>query len=450
MTPAACPDERTATVPPAAVAAAALNGALLESRQRWQDLAGLAADIVFETDNAGRFTFIWPDRVLGHRAVALLGRRADSLLLGAGANPFALRQAVRGQRAWVADAEGRPRCLALSLAPLGDAGGAFAGLRGAAHDVTEHEATAAAAATGLRRAGLLDALGDSVRRAGSAREALRRGLDGLREALGCAGTAMVVPAGMGPELAAATADPPAGLLPQACRALGEERDWAGTVGDAQPAVLFLHRARPPAHSALVAWRDPGGRGWDAEDLGVLRSMAAMLGAILGFERMQQELERQAATDALTGLANRRAFLAGLRARIAAAEPGALIFLDLDNLKPLNDAHGHEAGDAALRTTGRILREAAGPADLAARFGGDEFVAWLHRADAAEATRRAEALLCAAAALPPDRAPRFSLGIAAWDPATGEEAKGLLARADAALYEAKRKCRGGWCLAQGPA
>ena len=65
-------------VPPAAAASAALHGALLESRQRWQDLAGLGADLVFETDNAGRFTFLWPDTVLGYRAADLLGRRADS------------------------------------------------------------------------------------------------------------------------------------------------------------------------------------------------------------------------------------------------------------------------------------------------------------------------------------------------------------------------------------
>jgi diguanylate cyclase (GGDEF)-like protein len=258
---------------------------------------------------------------------------------------------------------------------------------------------------------------------------------------------MVVPAEDGPELAAATADPPPGLLPEACRALGAEGDWAGMLGAGQPAVLLLHRARHPARSALAAWRAASGRDWDAEDLAVLRSMAAMLGAILGFERMQQELERQAATDALTGLANRRAFLEALQGRIAAAEPGALVFLDLDNLKPLNDAQGHEAGDAALRATGRMLRDAAGPQDLAARFGGDEFVAWLHRADAAAAVQRAEALLRAAAALPQDRAPRFSLGIAAWDPAGAEGAKGLLARADAALYEAKRNGRGGWCLAK---
>ncbi|MBR0672240.1 sensor domain-containing diguanylate cyclase, partial [Neoroseomonas soli] len=394
MNSALHPDDWSVTVPPAAAASAALHGALLESRQRWQDLAGLGADLVFETDNAGRFTFLWPETVLGHRAAGLLGRRADSLLLGAGPSPFDLRQAVRNHRAWVADAAGRPRCLSLSLVPLGDVRGGFIGLRGAAHDVTQQEAAAAAAAAGLRRAAMLDALAETVRLTGTAREAVDSGLAGLRETLGCAGTAMIVPAEAGPEVAAATADLPPGLLAAGGPALATGQDWLGPLADGSPAALLHHHGRLPACSLLAAWREPGNRAWDTEDLAVLRSMAAMLGATLGFGRMQQELERQANTDPLTGLANRRAFLDALEARLASrpAEGGALVFLDLDNLKPLNDRHGHEAGDAALRATARLLRDGAGPDDIAGRFGGDEFTLWIAGADAAAASARAAALL----------------------------------------------------------
>nr|WP_277613570.1 GGDEF domain-containing protein [Neoroseomonas marina] len=178
-------------------------------------------------------------------------------------------------------------------------------------------------------------------------------------------------------------------------------------------------------------------------------MAATLGAVLGFQRLQEELERQATTDPLTGLANRRAFMTALQARLAQdpGHAGALAFLDLDNLKPLNDAHGHEAGDAALRATARLLREAARTGDIVARLGGDEFVIWLEGADRAEATARAAALLGAARAFDSLWAPRFSIGIAAWEPGAGEGLSRLLARADAALYAAKREGRGGWRLAE---
>ncbi len=194
MTTALRPEERSATIPPAAAAAAALHGALLESRQRWQDLAGLAADFVFETDNAGRFSFLWPEHVLGHRG----GRPAGPAggLPAAGHRDRPLRPApgacaITGS-GWPARAGGRA-ALPSSLAPIGDARGQFAGLRGAAHDVTDQEAAATAAAAGLRRAALLDALGETVRHAGTAHEALANGLAELRDALGCAGTAMVVP-----------------------------------------------------------------------------------------------------------------------------------------------------------------------------------------------------------------------------------------------------------------
>ncbi len=445
MNTALRPEDWSVMVPPAAAASAALHGALLESRQRWQDLAGLAADMVFETDNAGRFTFLWPDTPLGHRATDLLGRRADSLLLGAGPNPFALQRAMRGHRVWMADAQGQPRCLALSVAPLGDARGGHIGLRGAAHDVTLQETAAAHAAAGLRRAALLDALAESVRHAGTAREALVSGLAGLRDALGCAGTAMLVPADPLPEVAASTTVVPPALLRRAAPALAANEDWTGALETQEFGAVLHHHGRPPAASSLAAWREPGGRDWDAEDLAVLRSMAAMLGAVLGFDRMQRELERQASTDPLTGLANRRAFLDALEARLR-NEPGVLVFLDLDNLKPLNDQHGHEAGDVALRAVARLLRSTAAPGDVAARFGGDEFILWMAGANEATGVARAEALLHGAAAHPPERAPRFSLGIAAWHPASGESAARLLARADAALYEAKRQGRGGWRLA----
>ncbi|MBR0651153.1 diguanylate cyclase [Roseomonas terrae] len=448
MTMALLHKERSATIPPAAAAATALHGALLESRQRWQDLAGLAADFVFETDSEGRFSFLWPGTVLGHPAAGLLGRRADSLLLGTVGDPFALRQAVRNHRAWVAGAGGRPRCLSLSLAPLGDARGQFAGLRGVAQDVTDQEAAATAAAAGLRRAALLDALGETVRHAGTATEALTHGLVELRDALGCAGTTMVVPAAAGAEIINPTAPVPTELPSVAARSLASAEDWVGQLPGHLPVALFHHHGRPPTVSALAAWRAPGGRDWDAEDLAVLRAMAATLGGVLGFGRVQAELERQAGTDPLTGLANRRAFLAGLAASIGDGAPGgALLFIDLDNLKPLNDRLGHDAGDAALRTAALLLRDAAGCRGAAARLGGDEFTLWLPGAAPVEAIACAESLIAAATALPAgSAAPRFSIGLACREGGAAETAGGLLARADAALYDAKREHRGGWRLA----
>jgi diguanylate cyclase (GGDEF)-like protein/PAS domain S-box-containing protein len=98
---------------------------------------------------------------------------------------------------------------------------------------------------------------------------------------------------------------------------------------------------------------------------------------------QQEVEQKAdvlahlsITDALTGLLNRRGFVEQAAPRVDAARAGsdaiALVFLDLDGLKPINDGLGHEAGDQALKEAGRVLRQVCRGGDLVARLGGDEF------------------------------------------------------------------------------
>jgi diguanylate cyclase (GGDEF)-like protein len=93
-------------------------------------------------------------------------------------------------------------------------------------------------------------------------------------------------------------------------------------------------------------------------------------------RTQQRLVRQALTDPLTGLANRRAWETALQDRVAAAHnPGArlcLAILDLDHFKRINDAHGHAAGDEVLRATARVVSDGLRESDFVARLGGDEF------------------------------------------------------------------------------
>ena len=125
--------------------------------------------------------------------------------------------------------------------------------------------------------------------------------------------------------------------------------------------------------------------------------------------------------------------------------------DLDNFKPINDLLGHEAGDAALIAVADLLREMIRPVDLAARLGGDEFALWLEGADAARTEARAGAL-CDAAALLAERldkgTPRltFSIGCAVRRAGYAEPPEALLARADGAMYAAKRGGRNHWIMA----
>ena len=125
-------------------------------------------------------------------------------------------------------------------------------------------------------------------------------------------------------------------------------------------------------------------------------------------------------------------------------PGALLYIDLDNFKPINDTHGHEAGDNALKAIAEVLRGHSRRYDLAARLGGDEFALWLDETDGATAEGRAWELRAAVQALDvesgaPDKPFGLSIGVAvhgAHD-REGWELQDLLNQADAAMYRAKK-------------
>jgi diguanylate cyclase (GGDEF)-like protein len=164
-------------------------------------------------------------------------------------------------------------------------------------------------------------------------------------------------------------------------------------------------------------------------------------------RRVARLESLARTDALTGLHNFRALQQKLDEEFARAaryaEPLAVLLVDLDNLKTLNDRFGHEAGNAALREMGEVFRQELREVDFAARFGGDEFVALLPHQTAGEAMVVAERLRLRLSSRPwPFRQPlTVSIGIAAMEGTMHVlEPASLLAAADAALYRSKNSGR----------
>ncbi len=164
-------------------------------------------------------------------------------------------------------------------------------------------------------------------------------------------------------------------------------------------------------------------------------------------RRVARLESLARTDALTGLHNFRALQQRLDDEFARAaryaEPLALLLVDIDFLKTLNDDYGHDAGNAALRTMGEVFREELRETDFAARFGGDEFVALLPHQTATDAVVVAERLRTrmATRAWPWPQPLTVSIGIAAVESAVHvQDPSMLLAAADAALYRSKRRGR----------
>jgi len=186
------------------------------------------------------------------------------------------------------------------------------------------------------------------------------------------------------------------------------------------------------------------------DEGELVELLTILRDISEQKRLQRALERLARSDSLTGLANRFVFRERLEAALAAAGDGdegpgfALMMLDLDNLKEINDTHGHPAGDAVLIAVSERFGQKIGEKDVLARYGGDEFA--LLTFDAADEQRvlaTAERLVkCLADAIPvAGKSVQTTVSVGVALPTERRPgADRLMQRADRALYRAKSRGR----------
>jgi diguanylate cyclase (GGDEF)-like protein/PAS domain S-box-containing protein len=168
---------------------------------------------------------------------------------------------------------------------------------------------------------------------------------------------------------------------------------------------------------------------------------------------EQRLEYLAYHDALTGLANRAAFDERLRIAIADSKRYGdllmLAYVDLDRFKPVNDEHGHEAGDMVLIEIGSRLVGGVRAQDLVARLGGDEFVVLMQRVESTDEIVNIAERLLDAIRLPINASGTYvsidaSIGFAIFD-AGVDDARSLVVKADVAMYEAKREESAPWRL-----
>lgn len=180
----------------------------------------------------------------------------------------------------------------------------------------------------------------------------------------------------------------------------------------------------------------------AEVVTRLEALVLRFAPVLGPAHAVAIAERRANTDELTGLANRRALAAAMSAGDAGRS--ALIMLDLDHFKRVNDTLGHPAGDVALKHLAKLLRVTLRGGDLAARIGGEEFAVWLPGADLALGLEVAERLRALVASRPfhfggAKHSLSISCGVSAC-PVPIVQPDNLMATADSALYRAKREGR----------
>jgi diguanylate cyclase (GGDEF)-like protein len=217
-------------------------------------------------------------------------------------------------------------------------------------------------------------------------------------------------------------------------------------------------ATMPLRIADLTWtltvKDPGGPDLSLPvALAVMGiALAALLGSLIlawGRSERMQELERQASQDALTGLGNRRRFEQDLAAAMARSRrdrsTGALLMLDLDRFKQVNDSQGHPAGDRLIAEVAEVLRRRTRDSDTLARLGGDEFAVILPRCSREEAVLAAEAIASEVRDHRSEQAQRpvtVSIGVAMFGNNPRTSVATVVSEADAAMYAAKDEGRDG--------
>ncbi len=224
---------------------------------------------------------------------------------------------------------------------------------------------------------------------------------------------------------------------------GEEIGWFGVVGEGEPLELDLTGDDEEVERTTLLLYPPR-RGFRRETRTLAEWLATQAGIALENARLHERVQRQATTDELTGLVNRRRFLEALQTELERARlfetSLSVVLADLDDFKRVNDEHGHPAGDHALKTFGGLLQRHLRKVDVAGRLGGEEFAILLPETASEQATLVAERMRGALGGAPlelpggPQISLTASFGVA--ELGHGQTAEQLLGHADAALYQAK--------------
>jgi len=184
--------------------------------------------------------------------------------------------------------------------------------------------------------------------------------------------------------------------------------------------------------------------FNSSDIALIELFSQLVGASIGNIKLFEKIQRQATTDGLTGLVNHKTFYEILEKELWRSRRYggriSLIMVDVDNLKNINDAYGHRAGDKAIRQISKKIKECIRQIDTAARYGGDEFAIILLNSSLEDATivarRMVDAVANSHTTWQKEQIPlSISVGLGQYDPETTPE--DITSRSDQALYMAKQ-------------
>ncbi|MCC7017115.1 MAG: diguanylate cyclase [Rhodospirillales bacterium] len=440
-----------------------LRSALVESRQRYKDLVEVSSDFSWETDEAGRFAFVSPKGALGYRADELVGRAAADFVTNPedfSPIPFLAQRELDNIEIWMRRKDGAPACVLLAARPLSDASGVWRGTRGVCRDLTDERERESALSRAHQREQLLGYIVGNIRDEVDPSNMLTAAAAATGRALGASGS-RIYRRGSDKRIKIGAyygGEAPEGLDDVVSAHVSDKGVETIRLGDTS-VLIAPTLYRNEVNGAVTMWRVKERGEWDDDHRLLLNDVANQLGIANEQLANHERIVMLSLTDGMTGLLNRRAFFEEeLPRRFTRLrrnkQSAAMFYIDMDNFKRVNDVHGHQMGDDAIMALRDLMREYSRPGDEIARLGGDEFAMWLDNISPDVAIKRAETLIKAS-----ERLRRFSgddahplgisLGVALYDPATGESLEHLLARADEAMYAIKRAGKGGYRVASPP-
>lgn len=441
-----------------------LRTTLIESRQRYKDLVEVNSDFAWEVGANGTFDFVSPKGALRYSAEEIVGNPAKDFVVDPHTYdplPFTSERPHENVELWMRDKDNNTSCMLTSCVPLFDENQKWRGTRGICRDVTVERANEAALARARHREYLLNHIVYAIRDEIDPLNMLSAAATATAEALLAQGARIYRLSEAGHFGVAAEHGETEGIDSLSER-FGEldyrARTHEAVIGSYR--ILYTPtQYRQAINGVFAVWRSTDDADWEDDYRILLADVANQLGIANEQIANHERIVALSRTDSLTGLLNRRAFFdEEVPRRISRLEreklTAALFYVDLDNFKLVNDIHGHQAGDDVLLHLRQLMIDNSRPGDVIARLGGDEFAMWLDNISLETAQGRAEALLDSSEGLRQysgtDEKPLgISIGMALFDPSTGESLDGLTVRADEAMYAVKRAGKGGISVSPAP-
>ena len=444
-----------------------LRTALVESRQRYKDLVDVSSDFTWEVNDKGEFCFVTPRGAIGYEATELLNQPAENYVVDPeyfSPLPFVSKRSLENIEIWMTRKDGTTACMVLSAVPLiaeEEGEQVWKGVRGICRDVTIEREGESALAKARHRKQLLNYIVSTIRDELEPENMLDAAASATGKALGVAGCRIFrksEPAGF---IVAAGYGNLDGIDPlsEQLRSLTEEHGVVVLETGKWSVIAASTSYRQKINGAIAIWKNRSAGEWDDDHQLMIGDVANQLGIANEQIANHERIVALSRTDSMTGLLNRRAFLEEeVPRRIFRLEKShttaALLYIDMDNFKLVNDIHGHQAGDNAIIALRDMLGEFSRPGDAIARLGGDEFAMWLDGITEDVTKIRATQLMEASERLKQysgheDKPLGISVGVAIYSPEYDESLDGLVSRADAAMYDIKKAGKGGFVIAPPP-